>query len=266
MAVGREGCAMWMLPFFILLVPVLVLCAIAIFRLFTMCIVDRLISPLELTIILMVISVLIAMALMTEGAAALGSILLLAVVLMLIPATPHVMNALHGRRLVREDIRGYYVALERQPDIPYPHYRLGEIYQQREDWDRAIEHYQAYLDRHAVAAHATHKLERCIERKQMREMGLRPCFVCGAQNSLGDMRCAECGVYLKGSAEIMKTLTTPGMMGLWKWLIVVFLVPGLIIGLLGDAIPPAVSLGMLACSVVATLIFIYGRVLREEEL
>lgn len=257
---------MWMLPFFVLLLPALILCALVIFRLFAMCIVDRLISPLELTIILLVIGALMAQAYMMQGLAAIGPIILLALVIGLIPAIPHVMNAMHGRRLLRDDIRRYHAALERQPDLPYPHYRLGEIYQQREDWDRAIEHYRAYLERHRMAAHAKHKLERCLERRRMQQMGLRQCFVCGEKNSLDNVRCEECGIYLRGRAEIMDALTTPGMMRIWKWLIVVFLVPGLILGMLDEFIPPVVAVSMAACSVIATLIFVYGKVLREEEI
>lgn len=94
-------------------------------------------------------------------------------------------------------------------------------------------------------------------------MGLRRCPVCGAESPRGSTRCVECGFYLKGSAEIMATLVTPDMMRVWKWLIAVFLVPGLIIGLMADIIPPVVSVAMLSVSVIATFIFLYGRLSRE---
>jgi hypothetical protein len=61
----------------------------------------------------------------------------------------------------------------------------------------------------------------------------------------------------------MATLVTPGLMRMWKWLIVIFLVPGLIVGLLADIIPPVVSIVMLAVSVIATFVFLYGRMSQE---
>ncbi len=248
-----------------LLIPALLLLALAVARLFTMWFVDRLISGLELIIIQMVVVSLVGLAFMMDGLAAVGPIILLALVVGLVPLMPGLAGRIRARQLLREDILKYRAALERQPDVPYPHLKLAQIYEKREDWDRAIEHYRSYLHRHTMSSDARRRLERCLERRRMREMGLRPCHVCGAKNSRNNVRCEECGLYLKGSAEIVEALTTPKMMGLWRWLIVVFLVPGIAIGILGDVIPPEFSMILLSCSVVATLIFVYGRVLWEEE-
>ncbi len=133
----------------------------------------------------------------------------------------------------------------------------------REDWERAIEHYQAYIEGHERAAGAKRSLERCLDRKRMRDMGLRRCPVCGAENPRSNTRCTECGFYLKGLAEIMDVLTTPDLMRVWKWLILVFLVPGLAVGLMASIIPPGVSVAMLAISVIATFFFLYGRFRHE---
>lgn len=76
------------------------------------------------------------------------------------------------------------------------------------------------------------------------------------------MRCAECGFYLQGPREIVDVLTTPEMMRLWRWLIVVFVVPGLILGLIGEWVPAWIGLLLLACGMVATVVFVYGRMIQ----
>lgn len=246
-----------------LIVGVLLLCGWSVYRVFTMWIVDRILSGLEFTIIVMVVLVLIATAFAMQGLAAVGPLILLALLVGMIPLIPRLSEKARGYRLVREDIRRYEEALKRQPDVPYPHLKLAEIYQQREDWDRAIEHYQAYIERHEISADAQRQLKRCLARRRMHEMGLRRCPVCAAENQGGATRCVECGFYLKGGAEIIAVLVTPGMMAVWKWLIVVFLVPGLVIGLMAEVIPPEVSVAMLSVSVIATFFFLYGRMSRE---
>ena len=251
-----------------LIVGVLLLCGWSVFRLFGMLVVDRMLSVGEFVLILAVIVVLMALsfsmaAQTNDPYAAVGPLLLLAVVVGIIPLLPVVSDKARGYRMVRDDIRRYQEALKRQPDVPFPHLKLAEIYRDREDWDRAIEHYQAYVEAHEQAADAKRSLERCLERRRTRDMGLRRCPICGAESPQTSRRCTECGFYLKGSAEIMATVTTPGMMRLWKWLIVVFLVPGLAIGFMANIIPPVVSIAMLSISVIATFIFLYGRMSRE---
>jgi len=232
----------------------------AIYRLFGMWVQDKVISGGEFAVILALMLGLLGGGITVGGVAALGMLLLLFVVALLITVMPAINQKVGARRLLARDIAQYYAALERQPDVPYPHRKLGEIYEQREDFDRAIEHYQAYVEVHrGSAADVQRSLERCLAAKRRRDMGMRRCPVCGADNPSELARCQECGVYVKGTQEILDTITTPEMMRLWKWLIVVFLVPGLIIGLFPDAIPPVISLLLLMCSVIATLIFISGR-------
>ena len=232
----------------------------AVYRLFGMWVQDKVISGGEFAAILALMLGLLGGGVTVGGVAALGMLLLLFVVALLITVMPVINQKVGARRLLARDIAQYYAALERQPDVPYPHRKLGEIYEQREDFDRAIEHYQAYVEVHrGSAADVQRSLERCLAAKRRRDMGMRRCPVCGADNPSELARCQECGVYVKGTQEILDTITTPEMMRLWKWLIVVFLVPGLIIGLFPDAIPPVISLLLLMCSVIATLIFISGR-------
>lgn len=238
------------------------LCGFAVWQLFGMWVQDRLISGFEFAIILCLFLALMGLAISVGGVISFVLLALLGIVGAMIPLMPVVAQKIGARRLEEEDIAKYRAALERQPDVPYPHRKLGEIYEQRGDWDRAIEHYQAYVQMHPVSGDIPRRLERCLEAKRREEMGLCRCPVCGADNLPEAVRCQECGFYLKGSQEILDTLTTPEMMQLWKWLIVVFLVPGLAIGLLARVIPPIISLIMLMCSVIATLIFMYGRMRR----
>jgi len=231
----------------------------SIYRLFAMWILDKVIDGVEFVVILSLMSALLAGALVVGGPVGLGLLVLLALVSLMITAMPAVRQAVGARQLKAQDIAKYYEALERQPDVPYPHRKLGEIYQAREDWERAIEHYQAYLELHKVSGDVQYQLEKCLEARRRRDMGLRRCPVCGADSRSDATRCEECGFYLKGGQEIIDTLTTPDMMRLWKWLIVAFLVPALVIAIFARVIPPIVSLVMLMCSVVATLIFVYGR-------
>jgi hypothetical protein len=161
--------------------------------------------------------------------------------------------------MVAGDIAKYHEALKRQPDVPYPHRKLGEIYEQREDWERAIEHYQAYVEMHKDSAAVQRRLERALAARRRRDMGLVRCPVCGGDNQGDARRCEECGFYLRGGLEIMEVLTSPEAMRWWKWLILIFLVPGLVIGLLANVLPVGLSILMLTCSVVATIFFVYGR-------
>jgi hypothetical protein len=246
-----------------LIVLVLLLCGWSVYRLLGMWLVDRTLSGFELMMIVGVMLVLIALSFSMQGLAAVGPIILLALVVGAIPLLPIASEAIRGRRLLRADILNLKAALKRQPDVPYPHLRLGQIYEEQEDWERAIEHYRAYVEMHELSAQAKRRLERCLARKRREEMGLRVCAVCGAENQPGRARCIECGFYLKGAVEILDTLVTPEMMRLWRWLIVVFLVPGLIVGLLADIISPVVSVVMLSVSVIATMIFLYGRMRSE---
>ncbi|MEA3401194.1 MAG: tetratricopeptide repeat protein [Armatimonadota bacterium] len=230
----------------------------AIFRLFGMWITDKVISGWEFVLILSLMLALLGGTLM-GGPVAIGLFLLLMVVCLLITVMPLATQEVGTRRLEAQDIARYYEALERQPDVPFPHRKLGEIYEQRGDLDRAIEHYQAYVEIHSGSADIQRRLERCLDARRRRDMHMQRCPVCGAYSPQDAVRCTECGMYLKGSVEIIETLTTPEMMRLWKWLIVVFLVPAVVIGLLAEWIPPMVSLIMLAVSIVATIFFIFGR-------
>ena len=248
-----------------LIVGVLLLCGWSVYRVFSMWMVDRILTGLEFTIIVMLVAVLIGMAFAMKGPAAVGPLILLALLVAAIPLMPKLSEKVRGYQMVRDDIRRYNEALKRQPDVPYPHLKLAEIYKAREDWDRAIEHYQAYIEAHDQSAQEKRQLERCLERRRIRDMGLRRCPICGAENSRSNARCEECGFYLKGSAEIMATFVTPELMRVWKVLIVVFLAPGLMAGLMSEIIPPEVSIAMLSISVIATFLFLYGRMSHAGE-
>ena len=236
------------------------ICGFAVWQLFGLWVQDRIISSLEFVTILCLLLVLMGLAISVGGVIGFFLLSLLGLVGLMIPLIPIAQQRAGLRRLVAQDIAKYEAALKRQPDVPYPHRKLGEIYEEREDWKRAIEHYQAYVEIHpGSAADVQRALERCLATKRRRDMGVRRCPVCGADNPSDLARCQECGVYLRGTQEVLDTITTPEMMRLWKWLIVVFLVPGLVIGLLPHTVPPIISLLLLLCSVIATLIFISGR-------
>lgn len=242
-----------------LLAAVGLICGFAVWQLFGMWVQDRLISGLEFFIIVGVFLALMGMALAAGGAISFLLVLMLAVLGAMIPLLPVVAQRVGRRQLELQDIAKYQEALKRQPDVPYPHRKLGEIYEAHGDWDRAIEHYQAYLELHDRAPDIQHRLEYVLEQRRRRDLGLRRCPVCGADARPETVRCAECGFYLQGPREIFDVLTTPDMMRLWRWLIVVFLVPGVVLGLIGEWVPVWIGLLLLGCSIIATIIFIYGR-------
>jgi tetratricopeptide (TPR) repeat protein len=235
----------------------------AVWHIFGMCVQDKLISFMEMLVILVVIFGLMAAALALPPPVGVGAFILLFLLLLFIPFLPRVANALKLQRMIRSDIAGFEAALKRNPEVPYPHRRLGDIYLEHEDFDRAIEHYQAYVDSVEAKPDVRHRLQRAIAKRRQREMGLRICPSCGTENLVRAIRCDGCGFYLQGPREIVDVLTAPEMMRRWKWLIVVFFVPGLVAGLLTTVIPPAVILTMFACSVIATGVFLYG-LAREE--
>jgi len=248
-----------------ILTALLLLLGWAVYRVIGMWIQDKLISGLELIIILGVILGLMDMSLVLPVPLAALALVLLALLLFFIPFVPRVSQAVRLRQMIARDIAQYQAALERRPEVPYPHRKLGEICERHEDWEGAIEHYQAYVEMHEAAPDVRHRLERCLAARRRRDMGLRLCPACGTENPREYLRCQECGFYLKGLREIADVLIEPDMLRVWKWLIAVFLVPAVLIGLLGQVIPPVVSLIMLAGSVIATIVFLYGRARRERE-
>ncbi len=235
----------------------------AVWHIFGMCVQDKLISFMEMLVILVVIFGLMAAALALPPPVGVGAFILLFLLLLFIPFLPRVANAMKLQRMIRSDIAGFEAALKRNPEVPYPHRRLGDIYLEHGDFDRAIEHYQAYVDSVEAKPDVRHRLQRALTKRRQREMNLRICPACATENPMHAIRCDGCGFYLKGPREIVDVLTAPEMMRRWKWLIVVFFVPGLVAGLLTTVIPPAVILTMFACSVIATGVFLYG-LAREE--
>ncbi|MBD3292115.1 MAG: hypothetical protein GF393_04265 [Armatimonadia bacterium] len=235
----------------------------AIFRLFGMWITDRVLSTGEFAFITCGLVLLTAAAVTVEAPLSLALLLLVAGLGLVISLLPQISERVRGHKMMRDDIRRYEAALKHQPDVPFPHLKLAEIYQGREDWDRAIEHYQAYIQQHEISAEAKRSLERCLERRRMRDMGLRRCPVCGAENQRANTRCVGCGFYLRGTAEIMAALTTGEMMRVWQVLALVFLAPAIVAGVLAKLIPPAATILMLAVSLIATFMFLYGRMSSE---
>jgi len=201
------------------------------------------------------------------GAISGGGVLAFLLLMWLIGLTLPIMGALHNRhklqRMTRDDIRAYEEGLRRQPDVPYPHRRLGDIYYERGDWDSAVEHYEAYLRVHNLDAYVSNRLERVLMFRRREQMGLRTCPVCGAECPGNAARCEQCGFYLKGSRELLDVLSTPEMMRIWRWVMIAFVVPGIILGLARDG-SPVLGAIMLCLSAAATIFYIYGRVTQRE--
>ncbi|MBD3293672.1 MAG: hypothetical protein GF393_12165 [Armatimonadia bacterium] len=247
----------------LILTGLLLLMGWAVYRIFGMWVVDKLISGMEFAVIMVVIFGLMAGALLLRSAVGLGALVLLFLLLAFIPFIPRVADAVKRRQMLVKDIAGYYATIRRDENAAYPHRKLGDIYSEHEDWERAIEHYSAYVTMVEAKPDVRHKLQRVLQAKRRRDMKLRVCPSCGAENPRDFVRCQQCGFYLQGLREFADVLTTPEMMIRWKWLIVAFFVPGLIMGLLGEVIPTVVSIVMLAASVIATVVFLWGRA-REE--
>ncbi len=246
-----------------ILTAILLMMGWAVWRIFGLCVEDKVISFVEMIVIIVVMFGLMGMAMGLKSVVGLGALILLFLLLLFIPFIPRVSQAVRLRQMIRSDIAGYEAALKRNPEVPYPHRRLGDIYLEHEHFDRAIEHYQAYVESVEAKPDVRYRLQRALQTRRRKEMGLRACPSCGTENLGRATRCESCGVYLKGAREIVDAMTAPEMMRRWKWLIVAFFVPGLIIGLLESVIPPVISLFLLACSVIATAIFLYG-LAREE--
>lgn len=221
------------------------------------------IDGLELTVFLLVLIGLMIGAVVGGGGLAAAALVLLWLVGMSYP----VLNHLHWRArmnaLIQADIRSYEEALRRQPDVPYPHRRLGDIYFERRQWARAAEHYQQYLEKHNLDAYCANRLERALLYRRREEMGLRTCPVCGAENARAAARCGVCGFYLKGWREILDALSTPGMMRVWRWLILAFLLPALVLAMVPHG-PMWLRALILTVSVAATVLYLYARLSGRE--
>ncbi len=221
----------------------------------------RMITGVEMLVLLIVYVGIMAGAL-SGGGLAMIALALMWVTGLALPLIHHLVGQQKVSRMMQDDIRKYEEGLKRQPDVPFPHRRLGDIYYDRQQWDLAAKHYQAYLEVHEVNAYCHQRLERCLLLQRRKEMGLITCPICGAENQPNAARCEKCQFYIKGTQEIVDVLTTPAMMRLWQWLALAFLVPGMILGLTGA---PIWLTGLLMClSVGATILFMYGRIGRSK--
>ena len=254
---------------FLIVIPLvagLLLCGWVVWRLIGMWLL-REISGLELIILVGVFLGLALSAIAGSGGSGPLAFALLALLWaggMMYPALLALAERRKARQLVRDDITGYLAALEKQPDVPYPHRRLGDIYRDRGDWDRAIEHYQSYLEVHEGNPQIRFRLEKALTARRREAMGLRICPSCGAEN-LGDAgRCERCGCYLKGPQEIIDVLTTPEMMRIWRWLIVIFVVPGVAFSIVAS-LPAAIGVTLMFLAVCLAGIYLYGKLTRREE-
>ncbi len=237
---------------------VALLSAWAAWRLVSMCLFDRLISLSELAAVLAVFVALMAGAIATGGwvaALLLVTYGLLALAVLIIPAAS---EAVIRRRMMREDILRCQAWIREQPDVAQPHRKLAEIYEAQEDWDRAIAHYEEYLALHEINAEVALRLERCLDLKRRRDLGLQRCPMCGADNPPELSRCARCGRYLKARRELMDALTTPPMLRIWRWVMALLMVGG-VTGITLAPTEPVVGLLLLALAGAVMLIFVYGR-------
>jgi len=248
----------------LILVSLLLLLGWAVFRIFGMWVQDKLLNFPEFLVILLVIFGLMSAAAAMRSAVGAGAFILLCLLLAFIPFIPRVADAVKRRQMLLHDIAGYQAALKRSPEVPYPHRKLGDIYAAHEDWDAAIDHYSAYVQMVEAKPDVRHRLKRALQARRRRDMGLRICPSCGAESPRNFVRCQQCGFYLQGLREFADVLTTPDMIFRWKLLIVVFFVPGILLGLMAEIVPPVVSLVLLSASVVATVVFLWGTARRER--
>jgi len=203
-----------------LLVLGLLLCGWVVFSFFGLYMM-REINGLELFVVLTLYLGLALGAVAAFGAGAIGPMALLVVVAGAFLAAPPLIGRRKLRKLQTQDIAAYLTALDAQPDVPYPHKRLGEIYQQRGDWDKAVKHYQAYLAIHEHSADVARKLERSLAAKRRKDLGLVRCPSCGHDNPPGETRCGRCGFYLRGMAEIMDSFDRKEVSRILLWVTVI---------------------------------------------
>jgi hypothetical protein len=251
-----------MLIFVCGLVGGLLLCAWVVWNLVGMYLM-REISGAELALMVAVFLGLLA-SVMAVGGEGYGSVGLLVVLWLLglsFPALQARSKRGRLRRMTRRDIATYLEALKRQPDVPFPHRRLGEIYQAQENWDKAVDHYQAYLEMHEHSGEVARKLERCLEHKRRQDLGLTRCPKCGAENPRGESCCDQCGFYLRGMAEIVDTFATPTVLRILVWVIIIAIPVGTVLSFL-QTVDPAFAIIFLFFGAVAAFIYWYARLAR----
>jgi len=238
----------------------LLLCGWVVWHLFSMYMMREINGP-EVALMGGVFAGLLASAIAAASAGSIG----LFVLVFILGASFPAMQALGRRRrlskLERQDIAAYLAALRQQPDVPFPHRRLGEIYQAGENWDKAVEHYQAYLEMHEHSADVARKLERCLVRKRRQDLGLLRCPKCGADNPRKQPRCTNCGFYLRGSQEIVDALAAPGTLRALRWVIIIAVPLGTILSFV-EAVHPVLAVLLLFAGVLAALIYWYVKLTR----
>ena len=190
-----------------------------------------------------------------------GPLFLLCLVGAAFLAVPGIVGRRRLRKRETQDIAAYLAALDEQPDVPYPHKRLGEIYQAQGNYDKAVEHYQAYLAIHELSADVSRKLKKALVSKRRKDLGLVRCPSCGTDNQPGETRCSNCGFYLRGMAEIAETLTRKEASRILLWVVLITIPLGTILTFL-ESVHPVFATIFLFFGACAAFFYWYARLTR----
>jgi len=248
-----------------LLLAGLLLCGWVVFRFFGLYMM-REISGLELFVMLalylgLTLGAIGASSTSPSPISAIGPLFLLCLVGAAFLAVPGIVGRRRLRKLETQDIAAYLAALEKQPDVPYPHRRLGEIYQAHGDYDKAVEHYQAYLAIHAESGDVASKLKKALVAKRRKDLGLVRCPQCGTDNAPGATRCTNCGFYLRGMAEIAETFTRKEVSRILLWVVLIAIPLGTVLSFL-EWVHPVFATIFLFFGACAAFFYWYARLTR----
>jgi len=235
-----------------------VLAGMATWRLVGMWVVDRLLSGWELSAILIVFGTVFAGAVGSPGVARITLLVVHALMSLAVLVMPAASQRARRRRMERKDIERYEAMLRRQPDVAFPHRKLGEIYQARGDWERAIEQYEAYLALHDTSAEIAQKLEHCLEVKRRIDLGLQRCPWCGVESPREESFCPRCGRYLGPRLNVTHLLGEPLTQTVMLGIMLLLLVAGTWRLILAPA-TPVVGMVMLGLAGVLMIALVYGR-------
>jgi ribosomal protein L40E len=223
---------------------------------------DRALPTGEAVISLSVLVFLILGIIATAGTP-ISFVLLLALIVICcgVPLLNRLADHMALRRMADQDLRDYRLTVTRQPGNAYARERLARIYLDRKQYEEALEHVNAVLERDAKDPKFIGLKDRVETEKRRHLTRAKVCPKCTAENPPEAGACMECGFRFVDPGDFLRLLLSESGQQATRLAGIVFGALGIVLLLVGVAVVAAglVFLFGIGC----LMIFLYGR-LRER--
>lgn len=184
---------------------------------------------------------------------------------LLLLATAAVISVGHRARrrikldeFFRADVAAAQRALAKDPDNAAAHMRLGTLYEQREDFDAAIEHYEQVTRTVPRDSEARLLLANVIEKRRRATTGHLICWRCGRENATDAAHCQACGVLISDRNRVLRWLALPKTSRAIAALAIASLISA-VAGSLLESVPVPLTILCYALLFLAVLCYVYPR-------